>query len=130
MAKVLVVDDNEQIRMALRVTLEDEGHEIVEAADGLEALDLSAEESPDLVLLDIGMPRMDGIEALKRLKAFSVTRNIPVVMVTALNDRETVATAVKLGLRDYIVKPWSTDDLIEIVDAAIESRDAEERQSA
>lgn len=133
MARVLVADDSEQIRQAIRLTLEAEGYEIIEASDGLETIDLAAEHSPDLILLDIGMPNMDGIEALERLKAFSVTRGTPVVMVTALDDRETVATAVKLGLRDYIVKPWSTDELIEVVQDAVaqkSSDDSTERLSA
>ncbi len=126
MAKILVADDNDQIREALRVTLESEGYDIVEANDGIEALDVSSEQTPDVILLDISMPRMNGIEALKRLKAFSVTQNIPVVMVTALADRDTVATAVKLGLRDYIVKPWAIDELLKIVENAIAAKPQDE----
>lgn len=115
MVRVLIADDNANIREALRLTLEDEGHEVTEAADGVEALEIAADISPDLIFLDIAMPRMDGIEALRRLKAFSATQNIPVVMVTAQNDRKAIAEAVKLGLRDYITKPWSLDAVFDAV---------------
>ncbi|MEX0762488.1 MAG: response regulator [Dehalococcoidia bacterium] len=111
MSRILVVDDQDEIREALVVILEDEGHEVLEAESGHKALELSHASHPDVVLLDIAMPEMDGLETLRRLKADAVTRGIAVIMVTAQSDRHNLVTAVQLGVRDYITKPWESGEV-------------------
>ena len=83
MARILVVEDSPDVRLALATILEDAGHEIVEAEDGDQVFDLAISENPDLVLLDVMMPRVNGFDALATLKADTRTNPIPVIMVTA-----------------------------------------------
>ena len=83
MARILVVDDEEDIREALTEILEDEGHDVFEAENGLEVMAMAVSARIDLILLDITMPEMDGIEACRRIKAVQHVRDIPIVMVTA-----------------------------------------------
>lgn len=102
---ILVVDDNELNRDLLRRNLETEGYHVVVAENGAKALELASVERFDLVLLDLMMPEMDGFTVLERLKANPLLRDVPVVVVSALNEPEHVTRCVKLGAADYIVKP-------------------------
>jgi len=104
--KILVVDDNDGIRLALTLLLEDAGHEVTKGHDGSEAVQLAQITLPDLILLDVMMPVMDGFEALKNLKALPATRHIPVIMVTAKGGTDDLDRARNLGALDYISKPW------------------------
>ena len=124
MAKILIADDHEDVRRAMSLLLEDEGYETLEAIDGEETIEKANDASPSLILLDMAMPRMDGIEALKQLKASTETKHIPVIMVTAQNDKDRMVHAVRLGLRDFINKPWSNTELLETVDTVIASNAA------
>ena len=108
MAKILIVDDNECNREVLLDALHDEGYEIRQAGNGREAIRLVEEDHPDLILLDILMPEMDGVETLEYLKGKEETRHIPVIMVTALGMDSQVATCLDAGAADYIVKPFSS----------------------
>ena len=122
MAKILVVDDHEEIREALAALLEEEGHEVIHAENGIIALDKAGKERPDVVLLDIAMPQMDGLETLRRLKADPVTEQIAVIMVTAQGDRHAMVRAVQLGTRDYITKPWETGEVEMCVSWALKAK--------
>lgn len=122
MAKILVVDDHIEIREALTATLEEEGHEIVHAENGVVALEVANSEMPDVILLDIAMPQMDGLETLRRLKADEKTESIAVIMVTAQGDRHAMVRAVQLGTRDYITKPWETGEVEMCVNWALKAR--------
>lgn len=102
---ILVVDDIELNRELLRRNLEPEGYHVVMAKNGVEALELASVERFDLVMLDLMMPEMDGFTVLERLKANPQLREIPVVVVSAVNEPEQVSRCVKLGAIDYIVKP-------------------------
>jgi len=104
-ARILVVDDVPDNVDILQMRLASQGYEVVTASDGLEALEKTRELLPDLVLLDIMMPKMDGIEAVKRLKADPSLPFIPVILVTAKSDSKDVITGLESGGDDYLVKP-------------------------
>jgi adenylate cyclase len=103
---VLTVDDTPENLEILRVRLESQGYEVAEAADGLEALERARELGPDLILLDIMMPRLDGIETVRRLKQDPDLRCIPVILVTAKADTKDVVLGLDAGGDDYLTKPF------------------------
>ena len=119
MARILIVDDSSDVRLALATILEDAGHDIVEAEDGDQVFDLAIKETPDLVLLDVMMPRVNGFDALATLKADTRTNPIPVIMVTAKGRPEDMAMARSLGAVEYITKPWADGDVELRVDWAL-----------
>ena len=107
--KVLVVDDEWEIRDLLSRFLAEEGYEVILASNGEEALELAEKEEPQVILLDIKMPDIDGIEVCRRLKEEDKTRFIPIIMVTAFEDRD-VDAFVK-GADDFVTKPFSLVEL-------------------
>ena len=109
---VLVVDDVKANRELLEGHLTDLGYDVRQARDGYEALDAVAAEEPDLVLLDIDMPRLDGIAVCERLKAHPVRRLIPIVILTASSDRETRLRGIAAGADDYLSKPFDAKELL------------------
>ena len=108
---ILIVDDNDAGREALADVLEPEGHVVVTAASGPEALALAAAHYPDLILLDVMMPGMDGFEVCRRLRASEGLAEAPVVMVTALDDRASRLTGIEAGADDFISKPFDRLEL-------------------
>ena len=102
MAKILVVDDERAIRSTLKEILEYENYSVVDAADGMEALELVKNDQFDVILLDIKMPRMDGLEVLEEILK---TCDTPVVMISGHGTIETAVEAIKKGAYDYIAKP-------------------------
>jgi len=119
MYRILIVDDDPEIRTLVAVTLGD-SHTILEAADGVEALHLAREETFDLVLLDVMMPRMDGFEACRQLKGDPLTMNIPVIMLTARGTREDLERGTEAGADDYFVKPFSPIALLDKIAQVLE----------
>jgi two-component system cell cycle response regulator len=111
--KILTVDDSKTVRIIVRKAFKAFDCEICEAANGVEGLAVAAKEMPDLILLDVTMPVMDGVEMLTKLKADPQLKNIPVMMLTAEGGREHVLKIAKIGVRDYIVKPFKEEVLIE-----------------
>jgi putative two-component system response regulator len=111
-SKVLVVDDVPANRDLLQGYLDDLGYEVREARDGIEALDAVEAEEPDLILLDIDMPRLDGIAVCERLKAHLTRRLIPIVILTASNDRNTRLRGIAAGADDYLSKPFDSRELL------------------
>jgi len=103
--RILIADDNLQNRELLEAYLADEGHEILMAADGRQTVDVATESQPDLVLLDIMMPKLSGYEVCEKLKADERTKNIPILMVTALRDMADIEKAVAAGADDFLSKP-------------------------
>jgi CheY-like chemotaxis protein len=110
--KILIVDDTETMRMAEEMMLSGEGYQISTACDGVDALEKIGADKPDLVLMDIMMPRMDGIECCRRIKASDRTSDIKVVMVTTKSEYERVKEAFAAGCGDYITKPINKSELI------------------
>ncbi len=110
-ARMLVVDDDERNRRLLVAMLEAEGYSASEAADGAQALELARHSPPDMVLLDIMMPGLDGYEVARALKADAATKAIPVVMVTALDDRESRLRGLEAGAEEFITKPVDRTEL-------------------
>ncbi|NQW22238.1 MAG: response regulator [SAR202 cluster bacterium] len=127
MTKVLVVDDEKDIRDLLLDDLLDSGYQVIEASNGAEALEKVYSERPDIVLLDLMMPIMNGIEALKALKADPDTVNIPVVLLTAVSADEGEQKAIALGANHYVTKPWEPDAIQTVIKVTL--REAAEGQS-
>ena len=109
---VLIVDDVAANRELLEAHLVELGYDVRQARDGLEALALVAEEEPDLVLLDVDMPRLNGIEVCRRLKASERTRFVPVVIVTAFQDRAVRLAGLEAGADDFLTKPIDSKELL------------------
>lgn len=106
--RILVVDDEPRMIGFIRMNLELESHQVFEARNGLEALDVIRTQLPDLVLLDVMMPELDGFETLRMLREFS---DIPVIMLTAKGEESDKVTGLELGADDYITKPFGTREL-------------------
>ncbi len=124
MTKVLIVDDNEDNRCLLTHDLEDEGYEVAQAIDGVDSLRVVAEWLPDVVLMDINMPRMDGIEACAKLKEQPESRMIPIIMLSARDGDADVIQALNAGAHDYVTKPYVAEVLMARVRAAAAAKSA------
>jgi len=109
--KILVVDDEERNLYVLKEILAATGYAVETAQDGFEALEKAKDFLPDLILLDIVMPKMDGYETCRKLKENSSTENIPVVILTALIDRESRIKGLECGANDFISKPFDPAEL-------------------
>ncbi|MEU6344338.1 response regulator [Streptomyces sp. NPDC046977] len=114
--RVLVVDDNKVIRQLIRVNLELEGFEVVTAADGVECLDVVHRVRPDVVTLDVVMPRLDGIRTAARLRADPRTREVRIVVISACTQAE-VESGVAAGVDAFLSKPFEPADLVRVVRA-------------
>lgn len=114
--KILVVDDEEYIQHILNFSFGAEGYEVITAADGEEAIKIAKTQKPDIIVLDIMMPKMDGYEACKKLKADPQTRGIPVILLTAKGREVDRKLGSQVGADDYVVKPFSPGRLIERVE--------------
>jgi two-component system KDP operon response regulator KdpE len=116
MSRILVVDDDPQIQRMLRPVLAGPGHDVRVVGSGPEALVAVAEEAPDLVLLDITMPGMDGLEVCRQLRGWS---SVPVILLTAADTPQTKIAALDLGADDYLTKPFHTGELLARVRAVL-----------
>ena len=122
---ILIVDDESHIRRIVEVNLVRAGHRVTTAADGVDAQAKIRADRPDLILLDVMMPNMDGFELLRRLKEDPDTAPIPVVMLTAQSKDEDVFTGERLGALQYITKPFSPTELLTAVTDALQPRDSD-----
>jgi CheY-like chemotaxis protein len=116
MARVMAVDDDPVIRGLLEVNLEMEGHEVVTAVDGRDALDRVHEDPPDLILLDVMMPHVDGWQVARELKRDPATRGIPVVFLTARAMEADVRKGTEIGVESYVTKPFDPIALMRLID--------------
>ncbi len=117
--RVLVVEDDEDIADVLRRSLRNEGYEVRTSADGVEALDVAAGFVPDLVVLDLGLPRLDGVEVCRRLRADS---DVPILMLTARAETEDRVGGLDSGADDYLVKPFERRELLARIRALLRRR--------
>lgn len=113
---LLVVDDDPAIRLILVQNLKLEGYEVKEAIDGGEALDLIAAEPPDLIILDVMLPVLDGFEVLERLRSKPATAELPVIMLTALSSTEEIWAGWNKGVDYYMTKPFDIEEIIRFID--------------
>ncbi len=111
--KILIVDDEQQLAGFVKMRLEANNFNVILASDGIEGLKKAGEEKPDLILLDIQMPNLDGFGVLTRLKESRETASVPVIMLTAKDAPDNVAKALEIGADDYIVKPFDSKILLE-----------------
>ena len=119
--KILVIDDEQDLVDMLEITLESEGYEVLKAYDGYEGLEKSRESKPDLILLDIMLPKMDGYQVCRLLKFDDTSKDIPIVMLTARNQKQDRLTGKRVGADEYLVKPFSNEDLLKKIKAMIAS---------
>jgi len=120
---ILVVDDEPQIRRVLRATLSSNGYDVVEAKNGEEAIEAVLRERPDLILLDVNMPGMNGLEACAKIR---LSFDGPIIMVTVRNSEQDKIRALDSGADDYVVKPFATGELLARIRAALRRFSSEE----
>lgn len=113
--KVLVIDDEADFLTEVRSLLEDHGYSVLTAEDGQSGLEAAARETPALILLDIVMPKMNGYTVLSRLVNDEKTRRIPVVMLTAKGESESIFLTQQMRAKDYLIKPFATEDLLSVI---------------
>ncbi len=123
--KILVVDDEPLYIRLLKVNLEAEGYEVITAENGEEALDSLSQNSPELIIMDVMMPKLDGVTTCQRIRQFS---NVPIVLLTALGEEHDRVNGLNIGADDYVVKPFSATELIARVRAVLR-RAANQQQS-
>src|SRR5574341_2172004 len=121
-AKILVADDIKQNVKLLRVILTAAEYDVIEAYDGNEALEKAKAENPDLILLDIMMPKLTGYEVCQRLRADGVTKNIPIIMITALHEMDDRIKGIEAGADDFISKPFNKTELLARVKSLLQMK--------
>ena len=114
--KILVVDDEVLLVKGIRFNLQNEGYEVITGSDGLEAVRLVQEQRPDLVVLDVMMPNMDGMTACAKIREFS---NVPIILLTAKSETEDKVLGLNVGADDYISKPYSINEVMARVKAVL-----------
>jgi DNA-binding response OmpR family regulator len=114
-ARVLVVDDSDSIRALIALNLELDGFDVHQAHDGQECLDVVADVQPDVITLDVAMPRLDGFAAAATLRNRADTSHIPIVMVTARAQGADLSRGAELGVAAYVTKPFDPDNLVDVV---------------
>lgn len=119
MGKILIVDDEINIRELVKFNLEKAGYKVTEAADGSSAVNFARTEKPDLIILDLMLPGMDGLEVCRVLKSQRETSGIPIIMLTAKNEEIDKIIGLELGADDYMTKPFSSRELVARVKAVL-----------
>ncbi len=122
MKKILLADDEKTLRELLKVRLEDAGYEFIEAEDGKAAIDQTKKHRPDLIILDVNMPKMNGFEVLEHLKKDSKTRDIPVIMLTTRASQEDIEEGMALDADQYVPKPFDSAKLLHAIEQIFVNR--------
>ena len=115
MARILIAEDEPDIRELVAFTLRFAGHEVIATSNGEEALHKASEINPDIILMDVLMPRMTGYDACRAMKADPLLKNIPVVFLSAKGQDSEIQTGLEAGAEDYLLKPFAPDQLTERV---------------
>ncbi|MGD0707488.1 MAG: response regulator [Anaerolineaceae bacterium] len=123
MAKILVAEDEKDIRDLVVFALRFAGYDLVSASNGEEAVQMAREEMPDLILLDVRMPRMSGYDACKILKADKMTESIPIIFLTAKGQETEIRAGLAAGAAEYLLKPFALDDLTQKVKELLTTHD-------
>lgn len=110
--RILVIEDEEHINELIKFNLENNGYEVISAFDGLKGMELAVKEKPDLLLLDVMLPKMDGVEVCNKLKNREDTEDIPIIMLTAKAHETDKVLGLEIGADDYMTKPFSTRELL------------------
>lgn len=119
MAKILIAEDDQDIRELVTITLQFNGHEVVSAVDGAQAVEKAESESFDLILMDVRMPRMTGYEACRRLREMESTREIPIIFLSAKGQEAEIQAGLQAGATQYILKPFAPDVLANRIDSVL-----------
>lgn len=117
--KILIADDEEDVKVVVQLFLESKGYEILTAYDGLDAVEKIQSEKPDLVLLDIMMPLIDGFEVCKKIKDIPELADIPIIMMSASSHAESKQRGIEVGAIDYLVKPFSPEELGKLIEKTL-----------
>ena len=125
--KILIADDDEQLQRALRITLTARGYDVVTAHNGAEAIDVAATAHPDLILLDLGMPRVEGIDVIRAVRAWS---NVPILVLSGRTDSAEKVDALDAGADDYVTKPFAMDELLARIRARARAVSGDETDAA
>jgi DNA-binding response OmpR family regulator len=129
MAKILIAEDERDIRELVSFSLQFGGFSVVQATNGAEAVEQAQKELPDLILMDVRMPKMTGYEACRQMKTMDALREIPVVFLSAKGQESEIQTGLEVGAEEYILKPFAPDELVKQVQAVLD-RVAKRRQAA
>ena len=127
--KIVIIEDEADIREVIEHNLSREGYDVYPSSDGKKGLQLAKKKAPDLVLLDLMLPGLDGLDVCRELKADPVTRSIPVIMVTAKGEESDIVLGLGIGADDYITKPFSPKELVARVKAVLRRGQWREEQS-
>ena len=119
MAKILIAEDERDIRDLVAFTLRFAGHEVVAASNGEEAVQMAPQANPDLILMDVRMPRMTGYEACRAIKANPDLKDIPIVFLSAKGQESEIQTGLEVGAEEYLLKPFAPDQLTDRVKAIL-----------
>ena len=120
MAKILIAEDERDIRELVSFSLQFGGFSVVQAANGAEAVEYAQKEMPDLILMDVRMPKMTGYEACRQMKTMESVRDIPVVFLSAKGQESEIQTGMEVGAEEYILKPFAPDELVKQVQAVLD----------
>lgn len=120
--KLLLIDDEPAIQTLVRLVMEADGWQVLVAGEGARGLDLAREQKPDVILLDVALPDVSGLEICRQLKADSTTSSVPIAMLTAMAQETDRRAAMALGADDYVTKPWRPAALIARVSSLMERR--------
>lgn len=115
MAKILIVDDEPNLVKLLKSILEGNGYDVIVACDGQDGLDKTYQEKPDLIILDVMLPKMDGYEVCKMLRSDAQSRDIPIIMLTGRTEAQDIRMGMDLGAVSYVQKPFNPDMLLGII---------------
>lgn len=122
--KILAIDDENDVLLIIKTALNGEGYDVLTASNGYDGLALAEDHQPDLILLDLRMPEMDGMEVLQQLRNNEKTQNLAVIILTGISDKRKIREALDKGITYYIVKPFECQDLISKINLALQELEA------